>query len=88
MRLSSRSNRNPVRSLKRGCRLLPVAGLFALVVGLWPSPAQATITCHVQDYRYCSVYTCCAYTCVTCTDSKTGESDTQCSEVLCYDKRF
>jgi hypothetical protein len=77
-----------IRRLRGGWRLLPVVGLFALVVGLWPSPAQATITCHVQDFRSCSPYTCCSYTCVTCIDSTTGLSDTQCSDIYCYDRRF
>jgi hypothetical protein len=86
MRLSSSCC--PISNLKRSWRLLSAAGLFALVVGLWPSPAQAAITCKTQDTRYCSVYACCSYTCITCIDSTTGESDTQCSEIYCYDKRF
>ena len=74
--------------LHRGWWLLPAAGLLALVVGLWPSPAQAAITCKVQDYRNCGLYVCCAFTCVTCTDSVTGASDTQCSDIFCYDRWF
>jgi len=67
-------------------RVLVVAGFLALAVGLSPSAAQAEITCNVHNYRYCSIYICCEYTCVSCIDSTTGESDTECSDIYCYNK--
>jgi hypothetical protein len=76
------------RWLRRACRLLAVAGLFALVEGLWPSPAQAKITCRVQDYRACSRYVCCLQTCLICTDSVTGYVDITCGDTYCWEQSY
>jgi hypothetical protein len=71
---------------RRSRRLLTVAGLIALTVGLWPSTAQAAVSCRIHDYLSCGRFVCCLVTCIFCTDSETGDSSVDCSDVACYDR--
>jgi hypothetical protein len=73
---------------RRMLRVLVAAGFLVLGVGLWPSPAQASIVCKVQNYHWCTAYVCCSQSCVYCIDSVTGElvGDVTCSDAFCWDK--
>jgi hypothetical protein len=68
-------------------RVLVVAGLLAMIVGLWPSPAQALV-CKVVYFHWCTAYTCCAQACVYCIDPVTGQlvGDVNCSDAFCWDR--
>lgn len=79
------SNSYVTRNLRRARRVLVAAGFLALGVGLWPSAAQAGISCKVKDFRACGVYECCLISCVYCFDSLGNEvGDPVCSDVFCY----
>jgi hypothetical protein len=67
-------------------RILVVAGLLAMIVGLWPSSAQALV-CKVQNFHWCSDYVCCVQTCVYCLDPVTGQPiGVECSDADCWDQ--
>jgi len=73
------------RSLRRAHRVLAAAGLLALTVVLWPSPAQAKVTCKVVDLRVCGRLICCLQTCVYCEDASGNlVGEPACSEPICY----
>ena len=75
------------RSLRRGRRVLAAAGLFALVVGFWPRPAQAAIKCNVHIFHSCSQYVCCFQVCTICYDTLTGDIiDISCGDTICYER--
>jgi len=68
-------------------QVLVVAGLLAMVAGLWPSPAQAAISCKVQTFRSCGTYVCCFQICTICYDTQTGDIiDISCGDTICYDR--
>jgi hypothetical protein len=71
-------------------RVLVAAGVLASVVGLWPSPAQAKITCRIQDIRACGRYICCIESCIYCYDSITLElvGDIVCSDPTCWERNY
>ncbi len=81
-----RSTFSPVR---RNLRLLPAAGLFALIIGLCSSPAQAAAGgCQVRDFNGCYRTVCCIQTCLICYDSDGNIVDITCSDTYCYEKIF
>ena len=68
-------------------RVLVVAGfLAAAVAGLWPPPAQATISCTVLKLMSCSEYACCLQICTSCYNSQTGFTDIECGDTTCWTK--
>jgi hypothetical protein len=67
-------------------RVLVVAVFLAAVAGLWPSPAQASISCKVQIYRFCSAYVCCFQICTICMDQQGNIIDVTCGDAYCYNR--
>ena len=67
-------------------RVLVIAVALAAVAGLWPSPAQATISCKVLQFLSCDQYACCLQICTSCTNSRTGITDIECGDTTCWAK--
>jgi hypothetical protein len=67
-------------------RVLVAAGVLAAVAGLWPSRAQATISCRAQQFFSCSQYACCFQICTVCYNSQTGITDINCGDTTCWTK--
>jgi hypothetical protein len=68
---------------RRSWRLLAIVAL-GLGWGVWPSVAQANITCRARNFIVCDHYECCFVTCVTCTDSDGNVVGIDCETGDCY----
>jgi hypothetical protein len=65
-------------------RVLVVAGFLAIVGGLWPAPAHASISCRVLIFQHCAPYACCIQICTSCYNSQTGITDIECGDTECW----
>ena len=65
-------------------RVLVVAGFLAIVAGLWPAPAHASISCRTLQFFHCGDYVCCIQICTSCYNSQTGITDIECGDTTCW----